>query len=64
MDEEYRSEITIRSCEATKAVAKKAQNNIQQGFIAQLVEHRTCITEDMGSILIEASDIFLGFLCN
>ena len=34
----------------------------QQGFIA-LVEHRTRITEVMGSNPIGASDVFLGFLC-
>ena len=36
----------------------------QQGFIAQLVEHRTGIMELMGSNPVEASDFFLGFLCN
>ena len=34
------------------------------GFIAQSVEHRTGITEVMGSNPVEASDFFLGFLCN
>ena len=34
------------------------------GFIAQSVEHRTGIAEVMGSNPIEASDFFLGFVCN
>ena len=34
------------------------------GFIAQSVEQRTGIAEVMGSNLVEASDFFLGFLCN
>ena len=36
----------------------------QWGFIAQLVEHRTGITEVMGSNPIGASEFFLGFICN
>ena len=35
-----------------------------RGFIAQLVEHRTGIAEVMSSNPIEASDFFLGFICN
>ena len=34
------------------------------GFIAQSVEHRTGITEVMGSNPVEASDFFLGSVCN
>ena len=34
------------------------------GFIAQLVEHRIGIAEVMGSNPVEASELFLGFLCN
>ena len=33
------------SCETTKTVAKKAQSYYQQGFMAQLVKHRTGFTE-------------------
>ena len=33
-----------------------------QGFIAQLVEHRTGITEVTGSSLIEALIFFSGFI--
>ena len=36
----------------------------ERGFIAQLVEHRTGVVEVMGSTSVEASDFFLGFLCN
>ena len=36
----------------------------QQGFIAQSVEHRTGITDVMGSNPVEASEFFLGLLCN
>ena len=36
----------------------------QRGFIAPLVEHRTGIAEVMGSNPVEASDFFLGFICN
>ena len=37
---------------------------LQRGFIAQSVEHRTSITEAMGSNPIGASEFFLGFICN
>ena len=36
----------------------------RQGFIAQSVEHRTGIVEVMGSNPVEASELFLGFICN
>ena len=36
----------------------------QRGFIAQLLEHRTGIAEVMATNPVEASDFFLGFLCN
>ena len=36
----------------------------RRGFIAQLVEHHTGIAEVMGSNPVEASELFLGFLCN
>ena len=45
------------SCEVTYAVTNKA-------FIDQSVEHRTGIAEVMGSSPIEASEFFLGFICN
>ena len=35
-----------------------------RGFIAQSVEHRTGIAEVMGSNPVEASECFLGFICN
>ena len=35
-----------------------------QGFIAQLIEHHTGITEVMGLNPVEASEFFLGFICN
>ena len=41
---------------------KPRKNYIQQGFVAQLVEHRTSIMEVMGSNPIEASEFFLGFV--
>ena len=37
---------------------------ISANFIAQLVERRTSIAEVMASNPIEASDFFLGFVCN
>ena len=36
----------------------------QLGFVAQLVEHHTGIAEVMGSNPVEASEFFLGFVCN
>ena len=36
----------------------------RRGFIAQSVEHRTGITEVMGSNPVGASEFFLGFICN
>ena len=35
----------------------------QQGFIAQLLEHRTGIVEVMGSNPVGADNFFLGFIC-
>ena len=74
-----RSERDLHSCEVTWAVANKAQKKfwgpqrdsnshltcVWWGFIAQSVEHRTGITEVMGSNPIgSASEFFLGFMCN
>ena len=36
----------------------------RQGFIAQLVEHRTGIADVMGLNPVGASEFFLGFICN
>ena len=36
----------------------------RRSFITQSVEHRTGIAEVMGSDPVEASDFFLGFVCN
>ena len=35
-----------------------------RGFIAQSVEYRTSIAKVMGSNPVEASEFFLGFICN
>ena len=37
---------------------------LRRGFIAQSVEHRTSTAEVMGSNPVEASEFFLGFICN
>ena len=37
---------------------------LQQGFIAQLVEHCTGFAEVMGANPVTASEFFLGFICN
>ena len=61
-----RSENDLCSCEATELNQKLNLlfTCFQQGFTAQLVEHRTGIAEVMGSNPVGASEFFLGFLCN
>ena len=44
--------------------SKCMESCFQRGFVAQLAEHSTGITDVMGSNPVEASEFFLGFLCN